>query len=676
MNPLMRNRDEEPVNVLPHPEHPLRFWIDRGEGVPYGVDLTEFTEGGRREDQPPRLRERWVRDFGGRPKFARAFAEVVSLTRPSEESFKAWRHSIRVFFRFLDEEQQETGRQVTSIEDITDALGPKFRIWCEMSGAGTKIYSRVKTACDRMREFAGLHPLFWPARPSDPPSLQEPVDELGMRRLFNSFKKEAIDIKAMFCEGERLAISGNDPRGARADQGFLPAGWHRRENHAWLVREMTRDRLPNRRELLGSHAQGLITANDAATQKHDGPAYLVPGMSERGRQGIVGKLRWFHPSYHDTGVFLWLFLIGTGWNLATALALDVSDEENWVDDHPQRTDFKILHAFKERADRHQFTISMEKPEWHPYRIVRFMIERTKILRATLRHRLAAVLEKKRSDSSPALDKEVAEIEAALRSPWLYHVVNKTGAIGAFHHSDSMHLNDLARAVAIKHNLLQQHPTLAQITTAIARDAWIGYAYVKTGYHVLMTRLASQHATARTLKHYLNRRRHREHSEVQIRKWQNAAFAELSGGRPIDPTRLRLLVQNGAISAEQEARLLDLRKRTRLGMGCLDPTHPPVHIAPDHKEGALCRVQRCTGCHFGVVFEESLVPLARAYAELLFLRRQIPLATWSGSSLEDEFVSLETTLKNFDSVAVTAEVDAWLAKLKAREVVPHDIRPSY
>jgi hypothetical protein len=69
---------------------------------------------------------------------------------------------------------------------------------------------------------------------------------------------------------------------------------------------------------------------------------------------MVGKLRLFHPSHHDTGIFLWLFLIGTGWNLSTALAIDVSEETRWVDDHPHGTNFKVLHAFKDRAVRHQF----------------------------------------------------------------------------------------------------------------------------------------------------------------------------------------------------------------------------------------------------------------------------------------------------------------------------------
>ncbi len=42
-------------------------------------------------------------------------------------------------------------------------------------------------------------------------------------------------------------------------------------------------------------------------------------MSEARRGTFPGKLRWFTPSRDDTSVFLWLFLITTGWNLSTAL---------------------------------------------------------------------------------------------------------------------------------------------------------------------------------------------------------------------------------------------------------------------------------------------------------------------------------------------------------------------
>jgi hypothetical protein len=677
MKPVIQQRPQfDRSNSVRQSDGRLELWIDPGNGTPYSVDLSELMYGGRRQELPARLRRGWTGDFSGRPVFAHEFGEMLRWTRPGPETCRNWRHAMRVFFRFLDEQQEATGRVVGRIADVSDGDGPLFRTRCDCSTSGASVYRSLKTVVDRMRDLDSLPPLFWPARRRDTPCVQEAVDTLGMRRLFNALKAEGREIKNMFREGERLADAGVDPRGARHDEGFQKAGWQIRENHAWLVRELTRGRIPDRAELLASRAHGLIKSNNAATQKHHGPTYLVPGMTERGREGMVGKLRWFHPSYHDTGIFFWLFLIGTGWNLSTALAIDVSEEARWVDDHPHGTNFRVLHAFKDRAARHQFTVSMAEPEWHPYQIVRFMMERTKVLRATLRHRLEQALLKQSESPTAAVAQRIGELKAGLRSPWLYHVINKTGAIGTFHHSDSAALNELARAVSAKHELSDSHPSLVQVTTAIARDAWIGYAYVKSGYHVLLTKLASQHATARTLKHYLNRRAYREHSEGQIRRWQNAAFAEIAERRPLDPTRLWLLVQNGTISREQERRLLDIRQRTRLGMGCLDPTHPPKEVAPDHTEGALCRVQRCTGCRRGVVFEESLGPLARAHAELQFIQRQIPLASWAGSSFEDELISIEKTLECFDRAKVEAETNKWLERLNRGEVIPHDTYPSY
>jgi len=601
-------------------------------------------------------------------------AEMLRAAPRSESSVKAIRSALRAFYRFLDSENCPDGAAVQSVRDVKDVHGPMFCRW--LSGKSISQYGRAKTALDQMRQVAGLGPLFWPARTGGSISVLDTVDELGMRRLFNALKYEARLIKSMFREGERLAERGRDPRGRCHRDGFEPASWHHRENHAWLVKELTSVRLPVREEFIGCGAGGLNKANDPDRQKHNGPAYLAPGMSARGTQGFVGKLRWFHPSYADTGIFLWLFLLGTGWNLSTALAIDISEDESWHHPHPHNPHFTVLHAFKNRADRYQFTLSMRRPEWHPYRILVFMIERTRVLRATIRHRLETARRRYRAEASPANAAHVRELESMLKSPWLYHVINKTGEVGAFHHEDSYGLNELIRCVTEKHGLLEAHRSLARMTTSIARDAWIGHAYVQSGYHVLLTRLASQHANARTLKHYLRSRRYRAHSEEQIRKVQDAVFREIANGRIIDPTRIRLLVSNGTLTEEQERRLLDLRQRTRLGMGCLNPRYPPRRIAPEHKQGELCRVQRCTGCRHGIVFAESLGPLARAYAELLHIHRQIPLAAWSGSSLEEEFLSLEGTLKSFDSATVAAAVRFWSTKLDSGEAMAHDVYPSY
>lgn len=137
-----------------------------------------------------------------------------------------------------------------------------------------------------------------------------------------------------------------------------------------------------------------------------------------------------------------------------------------------------------------------------------------------------------------------------------------------------------------------------------------------------------------------------------------------------------MVRNGEITPQQEQRLLDHRHRTRLGMGCLDPTSPPRDVAPEHRPGSPCRVQRCTGCVHGVTFAESLAPLARARAELMHLQRELPFAAWAGSSFEVEMHSIEATLASFEQTAVDRETQAWLHKLRSGEVIAHDTYPSY
>jgi hypothetical protein len=541
-------------------------------------------------------------------------------------------------------------------------------------GKDATYYGTAKTLLDGIRELEGMPPLFWSARYGREISVQDDVDTLGMRRLFHAFKAEARSIKQMFLEGEQLASAGSDPRGSsHLTGGFAPSAWHRRENHAWLVHEITRNRLCFKPGFLAAGGQGLNKAN-SGVQQFDGPEYIAPCMTERGRQGIVGKLRWFHPSYHDTAVFLWLFLLGTGWNLSTALAVDVSENASWYEDHPHKPDFKVLHGFKARSDRHVFALSLAKPEWHPYRIVQYMVERTGRLRNTLRHRLAEA--EAAGSRTRRNEAEIYRLREAIKSPWLYHVVNKIGDVNAFSNHDSAMLNTVARTVAEDAGLLKEHPSLASVGTSVSRDAWIGYAYAKTGHTVLLAQLAAQHANARTLRHYLHRRRFRSHSENVVRRVQDAAFSEIENKVPLDPTRLRILVRNGAVTPEQERRLLDLRQRTRLGMGCLDPTHPPREIAPDHRAGSVCRVQRCVGCRHGVVFADSLGPLARARAELMHLQREIPFSAWAGSSFDVELQSIEETLGGFDAEDVEAETNSWIEKLRRGEVIVHDTYPSY
>jgi hypothetical protein len=505
--------------------------------------------------------------------------------------------------------------------------------------------------------------LFWPSRRPDIVVHDEPIEERAIRDLFHALRHEARAVKRMLVDGGRLADAGRDPRDGKGETPFSVP-----ENRAWLVRDLIRDGLPGRAAAIAAGARDLLVGA--------GPSYVAPTMSERSSRGLTGALRWFVPGRSDTAIFLALFLLSTGWNFATATAIDVSSSDQWFQPHPQLESFAVIHAFKNRADRHQFAISMTRPGWHPYRLVEFMIEATAPLRRQVLRELDEMRKAYVEAPSVALGADIDRHERLARSPWLFSSVTVGKVSGFIEGSDVTHVSALVRDTVLRHQLETTHPRLLQFKTSDVRDSWIGYAYVRSGYNVLLTRLASQHATSRTLKHYLGFRRYRAYSEGQVRKLQHALFSEIEARRPVDPTRLRLLVENGEITPEQETRLLDLRQRTRLGAGCLDPRAPDKVVAPDHPEGALCRVQRCVGCSKGIVFEESLPALARALAELRHIRRTIPMTAWEGSSFADEHDALEQTLLGFDQARVEVEVAAWTAKLKSGEVQAHASYPNY
>ena len=648
----------------------LRFWVTAADGLHYEVDLVEFARGGRADEVRCFNRETWGGDFRGRPGFAAQIAELFRLEAPSSQKSVRLRCAMRCLLRFLD--VVDPDGCVRAVGDLTDAHGLEFRRWAEAVGASHH-YVFLLNAVGRMRELGGQAPLLWPARKPDRPPLLDDVDQQGLRRLFHAFRHEARAVKRMFAEGEQLANSGQDPRGGTDEAGPETPGWHNRRDQAWLVRHLTGRRLLSKAEIREQGGQSLYKTNCVA-RPHLGPAYLPPGMGGQGSRGVFEKLRWFHPAYEDIAVYLWLFLLATGWNLATCLSLDVSEEAAWVHDHPYKTDAKLLHAYKSRAGRQVFAFSAVRPEFHPYQILKFIIARTEPLRETLRHRLAAEERRCATKPSHASEAEIARLRGAIRSPWLYQTLNRVGFVEVITNEDNTRLNKIARITAQRAGLLEQHPALAAMTTAVARDGWMAHAYEQSGYSVIMAQLAGQHSDARSLLHYLRRRRYRSHSELAMRRVQNAAFAEIEAGRPLDATRLRLLVESGGVTPEQEKRLLDHRMRTRLGMGCLDPSHPPRHVSPNHREGTLCRVQRCTGCQLGVVFEESLRPLARRQAELLHLQRSLPFAVWAQSSFGDELRSIALTLEHFDPEQVRTVTEEWQAKLGSGEVAVHDTYP--
>jgi hypothetical protein len=309
----------------------LTLWIAPAQGHAYEIDLSEFALGGIATAAKTTS---WNGDYRGRPRLAREIYDLVFLTNPTERSVISTRSAMRNFFRFLDE-RAASGETVECSTDVTDAHGPAFARWLD---GDENSYRTAKSILNQMRALSAGRLLFWPTRRRDLAVREEPVDDQAMKRFFHALRHEARSIKAMFGEGDRLAMIGSDPRGGTTDDWLAP------ENRIWLVKSMLGDGLPD--------SKTVRAAGGRPMQELAGPAYLVPGAEERGTRGVSGLLRWILPGFPETSVFFWLFLLGTGWNYSTACAVDATDSEGWAQPHPQSEKFAVIHAFKNRAGRH------------------------------------------------------------------------------------------------------------------------------------------------------------------------------------------------------------------------------------------------------------------------------------------------------------------------------------
>lgn len=625
-------------------------------GPAYEVDMREFSLGGNSETVS--IRNFWNGDYSGRSNLANEFAEMLETLAPLPHACSQMRAAMRAFYRFLDLHASEVSR----CDDVSDSHGPPLRSWLKQNGSHPSTYKTIRTMLNRIKALNGGNPLFWAMHREAITVQEEPIEARALIKLNHALRHEARSSKRTMAEGNNLAAIGMDPRIGGRSSFFLP------QNEAWLVREFLKDGIPDSSTLRSQNAGYLHQGN--------GPSYLAPGMDTKRSGGAARALRWFVPGRSDTAVLFAIFLIGTGWNVSTATALDVSSPENWCQPHPSSEDFIVIHSFKNRADRHQFTISRTRPEWHPYRILQHMIEVTAPLRRQVQRQLGALRSTYQKDPTLKLAAEIDRHEKLARCPWLYASANLGKVLGFFDGAEVSSVSMVVRETIVRHGLAEKYPRLLKFKLSDARDSWLGHAFIQSGYHNLLLLLASNHGSFSSLKHYINFRSYRTRSEKQVRKLQHALFSEIDAQRPIDPTRLRLLVLNDRITEEQEARLLDYRQRTRLGTGCLEPRAPDKHIAPGHREGAICRVQRCIGCSKGIVFPESLKPLTRALAELKYLRGTLPLTAWIGTSFSDEHDGLEKTLLNFDTASVAAELANWTQKLESGEIKPHDTYPEY
>lgn len=244
------------------------------------------------------------------------------------------------------------------------------------------------------------------------------------------------------------------------------------------------------------------------------------------------------------------------------------------------------------------------------------------------------------------EKEIAEINARLSSPWIFFNSKHTGAkaVGIFTATTMYQNLKTIKKLAIEALSVQKSvddelvASIQAFRWSDARDGFAAYLYEKSGGSVFLVQRALDHNDIAVTRHYLRQKRMLRQRFDAFRNMTHAILEELRSGQTIDPTVLFLSVNRPEFGSRDRQNLA--RFRTRMGMGCVSPTCPSEVIAPGHREGANCVVHRCILCRHGVIFTDAYDGLAKRYAELKWLRTNSNPMRWLTSTFSWELDAIE------------------------------------
>lgn len=335
-----------------------------------------------------------------------------------------------------------------------------------------------------------------------------------------------------------------------------------------------------------------------------------------------------------------------------------------------------MRGFKARGGTEQFTDGLFKSLGSPGTILQTLIKRTEPLREKLRKDLQSrqtELSRLRSQSAEQADidatlKAIHDMQHGIRSPWLYtEAKSSAGTINWLKDSNYHKLG--ASKIFLEcliSNVNRQQPADQQLAILLAgdfRDAFAAYSYLSTGGSVLSVMRALGHRRPSSTQGYLDNTLINERSQAVFRAFSQSLWDEIKVHGRADPTILAQWSRGGQVTEEHRQRLVDYRglRRSRMGVGCKDPTHPPKAIDPSFvAQGAsMCRVQRCMLCiEHAVIFPDSLPGLVKRLTELRHIKTRMPLQTFNESSFDTELENTELALLGFDPAEVEKHVNHW------------------
>jgi hypothetical protein len=545
---------------------------------------------------------------------------------------------------------------VNRLADVTSDLGHLYKVWL-LADLGLNAdnarrnLSAVANALQGARKMKGIQrwQLTWPTIKRSNDVRHRDVDPSNFVPLYRELKRRHRITHANIAEGSRIVSLGTDPR--KAPPGSVAASYRVPANLARITKDWIDYTFLHPKTSMLDFG-GKIFAFAPLNEKPPSGPSAIP-IEDRSRFNAV---RWFLPTLEDVAAAYFLVLLHTGWNPETVAGIDVSSPDKWCDyrlgvpeDGKDRIQTVAIYGFKGRTGKEQIAFSLTRPMFHPYQVISSMIRWTEPMREVIRHKIADLEAKtviSREDR-----KNIEGLQELLCSPWLYFTDITSGPCGlritSFTNNGCRNssLKRIAKA-AFDHSISSlttgtEYEKLGRLLTlrqSDIRDGFASFLYDNSLYNILLVKRALEHNTLRSTRHYLRQKRHVAQRFREFRHFQTIFFDEARRFKVIDPTIVFLRVRYGDITSAQRARLADYRTRTRMGMGCLEPFNPPPELG-QNGPGA-CWLHRCTICHHGVVFEDSLEALAKRAAELRIIRGRSAIERFEASSFQQEWTAIE------------------------------------
>lgn len=641
-------------------EDPL-FFVTRHAMKPCSVDLHVFSDGQAhsRSNGP-----NWRGGFTGRPELILELAPAIKdrLIAASEATCTKYIKDLRAWWRLLDSFElphpntgQTLGR-VLSVRELTELHGQL----AADSGVGRNTFSTFRAIADDTRRALGLRPLHWQAPEAPDPKRHLPSDE-KIKRIWTALKMRWFNALDRWSHAGALLSGESTP--TDDSEELLLENYRHFANVQSAISLSTGRLHPSVEELRRAYPRRRL------------PNGIAPMTMYLG----------FYPDAWDVRAAFHLCLAGTGWNAQTLLDLTVDVSDNapsrtpFLQPHPSDANRYVLRGFKERGKSDHILYGDWKTNRSPGTVLHTLVERTWPLRMQVMRELH-VAEVKLAEAQAARESpkriekmrgEVTRLRSASRSVWLYVDSSSVGNLTRKNYY-LVGSGPYLRAVIDQLNAaLNKECQCPYIVAGDFRDAFAAYVWRSTGGSILHVMKALAHRRPKTTGTYLGNTAVNDESSAVFLTFGNGMWHQVQTEPQLDATLLAKVTRDGQVTPLERARLVDYRalKRSRVGVSCKDPCHPPASIDPEFvADGvAQCVVHRCTLClTHAVITEASLPGLAMRLAELRWLKTNIPLDSFIAGEFNQELDNTELALQALQPSAFEAEVARWTARIEQGE----------